>query len=93
MATAGTRANKRVQRELEKFLQDSSSDGLAIEVQSEDCWNVKFSAAVGTIYEGENYTLQVKCKLLSAAKDSSNGVLHHYDRFVCHWCVLSKICT
>ena len=57
-----TRANKRVQRELEKFLQDSTSDGLAIEVQSEDCWNVKFSAAVGTIYEGENYTLQVKCK-------------------------------
>lgn len=65
MATAGTRANKRVQRELEKFLQDSSSDGLAIEVQSEDCWNVKFSAAVGTIYEGENYTLQVKCKWIT----------------------------
>ena len=62
MALAGTRANKRVQRELEKFLQDSSTDGLTIEVQSDDCWNVKFSAAIGTIYEGENYTLQVKCK-------------------------------
>ena len=62
MAVSGTRANKRMQKELEKFMQDSSTDGLVIEVQAEDCWNVKFSGASGTIYEGEDYTLQVKCK-------------------------------
>ena len=90
MATAGTRANKRVQRELEKFLQDSSSDGLAIEVQSEDCWNVKFSAAVGTIYEGENYTLQVKCEWIIF---SFKRFRHYYDIFVRYCCVLSRICT
>ena len=59
---SGTRANKRMQKELEKFMQDSSTDGLVIEVQAEDCWNVKFSGAVGTIYEGEDYILQIKCE-------------------------------
>ena len=62
MAVSGTRANKRMQKELEKFMKDSTTDGLVIEVQAEDCWNVKFSGAVGTIYEGEDYTLQVTCK-------------------------------
>ena len=62
MAVSGTRANKRMQKELEKFMKDSTTDGLVIEVQADDCWNVKFSGAVGTIYEGEDYTLQVTCK-------------------------------
>jgi hypothetical protein len=62
---AGTRANRRVQKELEKFMADSVSDGIQIEVKSESCWNVKFSAAAGTIYEGENYTLEVTCKRCS----------------------------
>lgn len=65
---AGTRANRRVQKELEKFMADSVSDGLQIEVKSESIWNVKFSAAAGTIYEGENYTLEVTCKRCSYHK-------------------------
>lgn len=62
MAVSGTRANKRMQKELQKFQADSVTDGIVIEVQAEDCWHVKFSAAVGTIYEGEHYTLEIKCK-------------------------------
>ena len=61
MAIAGSRAHRRMQNELDKLNSDST-DGLTIEVKSDDCWHVKFSAAVGTIYEGENYTLEVKCK-------------------------------
>lgn len=72
---AGTRANRRVQKELEKFMADSVSDGLQIEVKSETCWNVKFSAAAGTIYEGENYTLEVTCKRCSYQIKLSNYVV------------------
>ena len=61
MAIAGSRAHRRMQNELDKLHSDST-DGLTVEVVSDDCWHVKFSAAAGTIYEGENYTLEVKCK-------------------------------
>mmetsp|Transcript_3273 Transcript_3273/g.3434 ORF Transcript_3273/g.3434 Transcript_3273/m.3434 type:complete len:149 (+) Transcript_3273:229-675(+) len=54
------RANKRVEKELQKFMQDSVTDGLNIEVIRANCWHVKFAAAKGTIYEGEDYILQVK---------------------------------
>ena len=57
-----------MQKELQKFQLDSATDGLVIEVVAEDCWHVKFSGAAGTIYEGENYTLQVKCKKFLAVK-------------------------
>ena len=75
MAVTGTRANKRMQRELEKFTKDSTADGLIIEVKAEDCWNVKFSGAAGTIYEGDDFTLQVKCKDISL-RDLLLSLLH-----------------
>jgi ubiquitin-conjugating enzyme E2 W len=53
------KANKRIQKELERFGSDKS-DGLVVDSKGPDLWHVSFKGAVGTIYEGENFTLRVR---------------------------------
>jgi ubiquitin-protein ligase len=47
-------------QETEKFATEGGSDGLTLEVISEDTWNVSFTGAVGTLYEGEKFTLKIR---------------------------------
>lgn len=47
-------------QELEKFTADAASDGLAVEVVSNDIWMVSFVGAEGTLYAQEKYTLRVR---------------------------------
>lgn len=48
-----SKANKRIQKELERFSSDTS-DGLIVDSKGPDLWHVSFKGAVGTLYEGIN---------------------------------------
>ncbi len=48
-----------VHQEVEKFREDSS-DGLSLEVLTENIWQVSFTGAPGTLYDGESYTLRIR---------------------------------
>lgn len=55
---AAIRSSRRIAKELEKFQADD--DGLKVQVISSDVWCIRFTGAVGTIYEGEDFALRVK---------------------------------
>mmetsp|Transcript_10930 Transcript_10930/g.17807 ORF Transcript_10930/g.17807 Transcript_10930/m.17807 type:complete len:150 (-) Transcript_10930:1440-1889(-) len=57
---AKVRALRRIQKEYEKFQADAESDGLNVEIISDNVWHVSFTGAPSTIYEGEPYTLRVR---------------------------------
>mmetsp|Transcript_16261 Transcript_16261/g.23704 ORF Transcript_16261/g.23704 Transcript_16261/m.23704 type:complete len:167 (-) Transcript_16261:190-690(-) len=55
------RALKRVQKELQRFQEDSVNDStFRVSVQSDDVWLITFTGAAGTLYAGETYTLRVR---------------------------------
>lgn len=60
LAQPGSRAARRITKELEKLREDQSNHNLTIEAPSIDTWFVTFIGAAGTVYEGEVYTLQVR---------------------------------
>lgn len=52
------RAQKRIEKELEKFGGDS--DGLRLEVVSQNTWHISFRGAEGSLYADEAFTLRVE---------------------------------
>lgn len=59
LAQAGSRAVKRIQKELEKFRNDGNPE-LTVTEESVNTWFVSFTGAAGTLYEGEFFVLQVR---------------------------------
>ena len=59
LAKPGGRASRRIEKELEKIRREGNP-ALTIIDQSPDTWFVAFSGTNGTIYEGEEFTLQVR---------------------------------
>jgi ubiquitin-conjugating enzyme E2 W len=60
LAKANSRAARRIQKELEKFQEEAVADGLELSVPSIETWYVSFVGPVGTLYEGERYTLRIR---------------------------------
>jgi ubiquitin-conjugating enzyme E2 W len=54
-----TRATRRIDKELEKFRIDAAGEGLDVTVKSPSNWDVRIQGAVGTLYEGEQFILEV----------------------------------
>eukprot|EP01039_Chlorochromonas_danica_P006706 gene6706-7414_t len=62
LATADGRASRRIKKEIEKFMEESASEGsvFTLSVQSPSEWQVSFSGAEGTLYAGERFTVRVR---------------------------------
>jgi ubiquitin-conjugating enzyme E2 W len=53
------RSAKRIAKELEK-MQENPEDGLMVNVLQPDHWHVRLVGAAGTLYEGEEFTVNVQ---------------------------------
>ena len=54
------RMNKRLQREYESFQKNAHDMVVSLPEENLTLWHVKFTGAKGTLYEGENFTVQFR---------------------------------
>jgi ubiquitin-conjugating enzyme E2 W len=60
MQSNSTRCIKRLQKELEDLKKYEEIFTAAVDTKNQTLWKVSFKGAEGTIYEGEEFTLQFK---------------------------------
>jgi ubiquitin-conjugating enzyme E2 W len=57
---AALRASKRIEKERQKFVEDTDNDAFTLVVVNAQTWLISFEGAPSTIYAGEKYTIRVK---------------------------------